>query len=294
MAYDTYELSEYLGAPVELFLFKDDIAQRVWAFTTGDDALIDGLITYAPGIIGRTSVKAGGNEITSGIQVKVPIDSDVAQQFKAYLPSRPIGLIVQRYHYVDGAAERKTAFVGEVSTVAFENDGMATLGCDPLTKAMKRKVPWQVYKAGCNRALYEVGCGVSRAAFATPAGAYTVSGNTITSTAFGTKPDGWFSNGYLEVPATGDRRYIIAHVGNTITLDYPLFGLAAGEPLTAQAGCPRTRAVCRDRFNNLPNYLGWDWIPQINPFDTNFGPSQSGKASDFISGIKGLFLKKGN
>lgn len=276
MAYDTYELSQYNGAPVELFLFSDDVSQKVWAFTTGEDALLDGLTLYVPDIISRSSVKAGGSEIAGAIQVKVPLTSTIAEQFKAYLPTRPIGLTVQRYHRTDTAVQRVTVFSGQVTTAAFENDGMTALNCEPVTKAVKRKVPWQVYKAGCNHALYELGCGVSRELFATGAGAYTLSGTTLTSLEFGAKPDGWFNNGYVEAPATGERRYIIGHVGNVITIDYPFIGLSAGQALTAYAGCDRQRATCRDKFNNLQNMLAFDWIPSDNPFDKNFGPSGSG------------------
>lgn len=280
MAYSTYELSKYDGAPVELLLFKDSVADQKWAFTTGEDALVDGLLTYMPDIIGRGEVKQGGNEIAGSLQIKVPIESDIAQQFKSYLPARPIALTIQRYHRNDVAQERVTMFIGQVTTVAYENDGMATLNCEPLTKAIKRKVPWQLYKGGCNRALYEFGCGVSRALFEEATSSYSQTGATLTSVAFGTHADGWFNNGYVEVPSSGERRFVISHIGNNIVLDYPFFGLLPGEPISAYAGCDRTRQTCRDKFSNLPNMLGFDWIPQTNPYDTSLGPTQAGSGTN--------------
>jgi uncharacterized phage protein (TIGR02218 family) len=293
MAYDTYELSNYDGAPVELILFKDDVAQQQWAFTTGEDALIEGLLTFIPDIINRSGIKAGGSEITGSIQIKVPVESAIAQQFKTYLPSRPIGVNIRRFHFNDVAEQLVTLFIGQVTTVAFENDGMATLNCDSVVKALTRKVPWQLYKGGCNNALYEFGCGVSRDLFVEPATAYALAGTTLTSIAFGANPDGWFNNGYVEVPSTGERRYIIGHVGNVLTLDYPLFTAVDGEAINAYAGCDRTRQTCKDKFNNLPNMLAFDWIPETNPYDTNLGPSQAGGSSKASTVLRALIAKAG-
>ena len=279
MAFDTYELSDYNGAPVELLLFKDDVAQWQQAFTTGEDALVDGLLTYLPGIISRSEIKQGGSELVGTIQVKVPYDSDIAQKFKTYLPSRPIGLVLQRYHRNDVAQERVTLFIGQITTTAFESDGMVTLNCAPMTKALQRKVPWQVIQGGCIRALYEFGCGVSRELFATAATGYSLTGSTITSIAFGAHPDGWYSNGYVEVPSTGERRFIIGHVGNIIEMDYPLFSLTPGEPINAYAGCDRTLDTCKAKFDNVPNRLGFDWIPRENPYDISLGPQGAGGGS---------------
>lgn len=288
MSYDTYELSAYNGAPVELFLFRDDVAQQTWAFTTGDDKLVDGLVSYIPDVISRTAIKQSGGQVPDGIQIKVEASSNLAQQFKAYLPARPISLVVQRYQRKDAGMERVTMFAGQVTTVAFENDGMATLNCQPVTKSIRRKVPWQVYKSGCNWALYELGCGVSRAAFATPAGAYTMAGNVITSAQFAAKPDGWFTVGYVEVESTGERRFITSHVGGAITVNYPFSGLVDGEPLVAYAGCQRNKTVCAEKFNNLDNKLGFDFIPELNPYDTTFGTTDSG--SSFASVLGRAFI----
>jgi hypothetical protein len=279
MAYETYEISKYDGAPIELLLFKDDVAQQTWAFTTGDDAIVDGLVTYLPDVIERTSVKQSGAKAPDGIQVKVPSDSNLARQFVAYLPVRPVALIAQRLQRNDGTLERVTFFTGAAVTVGFEPDGMATINCQPAMKSIGRKVPWQVYKSGCNWALYEEGCGVLRSLFATVAEGYTTSGLTVVSGSFLSHPDGWFNNGYIEAGLTGERRYIVGHVGNTLTLNYPFFNLAPDAVLTAYAGCQRDKATCAGKFNNLDRKLGFDFVPELNPYETNFGTQDAGSSS---------------
>jgi uncharacterized phage protein (TIGR02218 family) len=275
MPFDTQELSQYGGQPSELFHFRNSVGQTVFALTTGEDEFADGLTLYVPGVINRTSVRQTTEDPSSSLEIRVANDSTIAQQFKAYLPSKPINLLIYRFHANDSGMERRTIFIGQVVSVSFGNDGIATINCDPVTKSRGKKVPWQVYKKGCNWALYEHGCGVLRALFETPVLSYVTSGDTITAAVFAEQEDTWYSNGYIERVVNGERRYITGHVGTDIQLDYPFFDLDAGEALIAVAGCSRTEEVCRDKFDNLINYLGWDYIPEENPYDTNFGPAET-------------------
>jgi len=46
------------------------------------------------------------------------------------------------------------------------------------------------------------------------------------------------------------------------------YGMIYGSlTVTLYPGCPRDRQTCNDRFNNLENYGGFDWIPSRNPFN---------------------------
>lgn len=273
MAYNDQEISSYGGAPVELFLFRDTAGQAVESLSTGEDEVLDGLVLYRPGVINRTSIRQTTEDPTGSIEIKVPADSSFAQRFKAYLPAKPISVLVYRYHVTDIGLERRTLFIGAVTSIDFDSEGIATVACSPITTAMGKKVPWQVYKKGCNWALYGHGCGVLRAAFETPVLAYTATGDTITSAVLGSYDDEWFRSGYIEVVSTGERRFILSHVGNTIILEYPFFDLPSGQALVAVAGCDRSEEMCKVKFDNLPNYLGFDYIPDTNPYDTNFGPA---------------------
>jgi len=273
MAYNDQEVSSYGGAPVELFLFRDSAGQVVESLTTGEDELLDGLVLYRPGVVNRTSIRQTSEETTGSIEIRVPADSAFAQRFKSYLPAKPISVIVYRYHATDLSVERRPLFIGSVTSIDFDAEGIATVACTPVTAATGKKVPWQVYKKGCNWALYGHGCGVLRAAFETPVLVYTATGDTLVSTTVDAFDDGWFRHGYVEVVSTGERRFILEHIGDTLTLEYPFFNLPAGEALIVVAGCDRSEETCRVKFNNLPNYLGFDYIPDTNPYDTNFGPT---------------------
>lgn len=280
MSYSEKEYSLSDGTPVELFLFEDDIALNNWAFTTGDSQLVDGSITYLPDIISRTSVSQKAGETPGAIEIAIPGNSNLASQFIEYLPARPISLRVFRYHRTDAGEEKRVVFIGRAASISFDDEGaVASIACYPVTKSSGRTVPWQIYKGGCNWALYGVGCGVLESSFELDSPSIlAVNGDQIQAAEFSTFDDRWFANGYLRVVSTGEVRFITDHVGDTITLVYPISGLGVGDAIKVYPGCDRTAQTCRDKFNNIANYLGWDYIPSDSPFEDSLDgtPSNSG------------------
>jgi uncharacterized phage protein (TIGR02218 family) len=53
-----------------------------------------------------------------------------------------------------------------------------------------------------------------------------------------------------------------AVVGVSLTLAYPLESApSTGDTFTAYWGCDHTQATCTNRFNNLPNFRGFPYVP---------------------------------
>jgi uncharacterized phage protein (TIGR02218 family) len=122
------------------------------------------------------------------------------------------------------------------------------------------------YKAEliCQHSLYSADCGANQPEKRVDDTIASISGTTLTMNVTGTYDDGWFSGGILEYG--GNARFITSHSGNTITISRPLAGLGIGESVALYPGCDRTMSTCKDKFDNLDNYLGFPWIPQENPF----------------------------
>jgi hypothetical protein len=64
-----------------------------------------------------------------------------------------------------------------------------------------------------------------------------------------------------------ERRGIESHSGATFTVLGSTAGLDVGDYITAYPGCGRTRAECKNKFNNLPNYGGFAHLPGKSPFE---------------------------
>ena len=289
MPFNPEETSLFDGTPVELYYFRTDDAVESWTFTSGDTTVIDGVLRYAPVPISRTGLQSSTVEPQGQMRVTIPADDPLAAKFIAYLPERQVLLTVLQYHRSDTVAERIPVFIGTVNSVEFEN-GQAVLSCQPITKGLTRSVPWQSYKALCNWPLYGPGCGVLRAGFATvlPTGPQFVDADIVRDNAFSTQPNGWYTNGYLEVEQTRETRFVIAHTTNEIRLIYPLTSFEPGMTVRVYAGCDRTEATCRSKFNNITNYLGFNRVPIVNPFNTSFsgnGSSSGGTANGGFTDI---------
>lgn len=129
---------------------------------------------------------------------------------------------------------------------------------------LDRKIPRAVFQPGCDRTLYDKGCGLSRAS-------HQINGNaqggsdalrivTSLSDAAGT-----YSGGEVRIitgVSAGARRTIKRHAdGGVLLLAYPLpRGVMAGDAFQLWPGCNRTYAACQ-AFGNTPRFRGEPFIP---------------------------------
>lgn len=261
IGYTTFETSPFLGDPVEGFEFT--MGPDTYRYTSSAPAATFLGQTFAPEKIARTAMEFSQEDQAGNITISVPKGNAVAQLFVAFLPPFPVAIIIYRKHRPDD--EVHVEFVGKVMSVTFEG-AEARMVCAPVRSLLQKKVPGVVFQSQCNHNLYGIGCGVLKAAFKVTGTVVSISGSTLTAVVFGTKPDGWFNNGWVEL-AGGERRFIVSHVGTTVELMNRFVTLTPGTSFDAYPGCDRTETVCREKFNNLPRHLGFARIPTRNPYD---------------------------
>lgn len=126
--------------------------------------------------------------------------------------------------------------------------------------------PRAVYQPGCDRTLYDAGCGLARASFQNTGtvgiGSTAKQLNIALSTA---KASGFYTGGELRCVTglnAGAVRTIRTHLGASFNLAYPLDHLpAATDAVQLWPGCSRTIADCRDKFANLVRFTGKPFVP---------------------------------
>jgi hypothetical protein len=70
-----------------------------------------------------------------------------------------------------------------------------------------------------------------------------------------------------EIIVGNAHRTIIGHNGTQITIDRPFSAaVIAGSPFTAYAGCNHTPQCCREKFDKIINFGGWQYLPVKNPY----------------------------
>jgi uncharacterized phage protein (TIGR02218 family) len=217
------------------------------------------------------------------IEITMDATLDVAKQFIPYQPVRPLKVMVQKHHRDDPSDEFIAEFIGEVVSAAFDSEAeQVTFICRMTSSNFSRRVPWMIYQRQCNYGVYTAGCGVNKEDFETVGIIDSVIDSTISASEFGAHPDGWFRAGFVQNERTDEIRFIIGHTGAALLLQTPFVDLLVGDTVYAYAGDDRSYATCHNKFANGHRFLGFEWMPEKNPFTDNVygsgtpaGPSSS-------------------
>jgi hypothetical protein len=259
MSFDSLEKSQASGLPWEIYRFET--TGQSFFLTSADVAIAYLGQTYVPTTLRREEMEET-SEVDSGqIKIYIPSAHPLAQLFLPGLPPAPVQLTGFAGHF--GDSEVVAFYVGSVASSLFTDE--CELTCRSDKYILNRKIPKELFQALCNHIFGDPGCGIDLALF-TYAGAVSVidtTGTLITVPAFASTPKslkgGYFIQG-------NSNRAILDHTGATIRLMSGIPNLTVGAACSAVAGCAHTYPACAS-YNNVPNFLGFDLIPSINPFD---------------------------
>lgn len=262
MSFEDRETSRFGGQPVECYKFTQ--GDQSWYYTSADQQVVlptAGIFT--PAVIRRGELDFSQEDSGQEVPFMVPRSNPIAAFFIGELPSTPIWLTVYRAHRGDEDAPI-VIFTGKIVRCKTEESEATLIGAS-LMSMLTRAVPPVAMQTPCNHVLYSEGCGVNRTDCRDSIHVEGVAGDTITSSDFALRADGWFEGGRLETPE-GEMWFIVEHTGDTVRLLSPLPGLAADDTAWAYWGCDHLESTCGNKFGNLENYLGWTRIPSQNPF----------------------------
>lgn len=131
-------------------------------------------------------------------------------------------------------------------------------------EALAIQMPRNIYQPGCGHTLYDVGCGLSRAAFGVSSQADAGSTSSVLECDL-VNDAGWFDRGYIQFTGgvfDGVRKTIKRYSPGVITLFSPLPAAPdVGAVFIAYPGCNKSMDTCRDKFGNLPAFRGMPFIP---------------------------------
>ncbi len=267
MSYDAKEKSQYGGSPVELYKFV--YGSNTSYFTSADKDQSYASHTYLHDVITRGEIDASDEDQQGMLEVTVPRTNAIADLFIPNMPIYPVTLTIYRFHR--GDSEVVQLWMGEVASIAFTGSTVK-LSCQPVGNVLRRNIPSTTYQAQCNWSLYSTQCGISKTSFAEVATVATVAAAVLTLTISSDRASGYFTNGFV-VSSWNERVWVLAHTrlsssSAQLTLMTPFSAISAGAVVTVYAGCDRTLADCKNKFSNLPKFLGFPFIPTKNPFVT--------------------------
>lgn len=244
---------------IDLFRFVEDVT--VYTLTTGDAVVTYAAEDYAPTAgMSRGQIQMRTELNKDNLDVTFPITNTTARHWMLDKVQALVTLTV--FTQIDG--ETEVAWKGRMVSVKPDSANIVITFESVLT-SLRRQGLGPRYQRRCRYSLYRRGCNLDAADFAEPATVVSVSGRVVTVSGIGAFADNFFTLGMLET-ADGELRFINSHTSGTLVLTRPV-ALAASDAVTLYPGCDRSRAVCDGKFNNLPNYGGFDWIPTRNPLN---------------------------
>jgi len=248
--------------PVELYHLWNDNGDH-WRYTSGDVSVDFDGETYLPATISRGSIRFTAQIDLTSLVIKFGYLDDPALEYIAINPIEGIWIEVSKLHRDMDPLEAVILFSGQLKTVSFKGP-VASATCIGFEHFLKKIIPIWRYQVNCNHFLFDENCSLTKASYITSTTiSLDATGLILTSSDFALQADGFFIRG--EVIFGQESRTIVDHVGDVITLNYRMVTLIDGSAITAYPGCDGRIETCRDKFDNINNFLGFPFIPVDNP-----------------------------
>lgn len=261
VTFTTADQSEQDGNRIELFEFlAGDVYYR---YHNGQTNLLHNGFEWLPTQIKRGRSSVNQDKLRNSSKISVDIKNPFAASFIGQSIEADVRVKVYQVHL--GASGERVVWTGRI-TKATANEKTVEFECQSSLSILAREGLRAKFERGCRHQLYSTGCGLSRAAHELIVEGVQESGAQISANAFSTQADGWWTGGVLQ-NAAGEKRLVIAHTGNIITLSRPFVATANGGTVTVAPGCDKTLPTCQSKFNNDDNFGGLWHMPTKNPFE---------------------------
>lgn len=270
MAFSLRELSLFQGEPIGLFRFAR--GNLVWRYTTAEAPVqLGDELFEAPGGISRSAIQDSSQRAKNRLTITLPIDLPVASNWTPFPTAQRVLVTCLSLHR--GDTDFAVEWTGRVVSPKFY-DTWLELVCEPsrsITKSRGSNLRWQ---RGCPLPLYSKGVGMCNLDEEEHKVVGTVSqvvGLQITAPEFATVPTGRLAGGFIRWTRPDgelDFRTIMAHLGDTIIVDFGTDSLPEDAEVEAFPGCAHTWEDC-GYYDNQDNYGGVLTIPVKSPHDGN-------------------------
>lgn len=242
-----------------------------WRYTSADRALqVDGAVHEPIAGLKRGRIVQSPEQGKAKLDITAPLSMPVLALWR---PMPPMERITFRLRILDkGSGEVRIGWMGIVADVD-EGQHTAKISCVSNVVSMAANGLNRVWQIACGAAVYSQGrgqCNLQANDWAIETRLSHMQGVTVQSLAFASKPDGYFNGGFIQwrIGAGIERRFVIAHRGDTLTLMTPV-PARAPQAVTVWPGCDHTLQTCHDKFNNALNYTGQHTIPPKNPWGSD-------------------------
>lgn len=248
-------------------LFKFVRGSTVWTYTSSDVAIVYDSETYTPQVIGHGE-RASRSELSKeNLVVNISLASPLAIDLLSYFGEEIMTMTL----FVSTDSGTDVAWKGRYVNQKPSGNQLA-LVIESIFTSLGKPGLRARYQKTCRHTLYGTSCGLSKSSFELSTSLTAISGVTLTVPGASAEDDGYYLGGMIQSLTDNSLRWVVNHVGGTLTLVRPFEQLeldivAGGGTTTVKVypGCKHTRGVCLNKFNNILNFGGFPWIPKKNP-----------------------------
>lgn len=269
MTAETQDRSVSDGAPIECVAFIAD--HKSWFYSTSPVPItVDGDL-YEPLPQSRNAIDVTSViDTIATIDFRLPSDCELAQTFCYTISPKRLDIIIKRVQEGgDYSTDFTIEYIGEISG-ASADDGSNWASIKSAGKLQTRLnggLSSIFYQRICNHVLFDVRCKVVKADFTESAIVTKIQGQIITVDNM-VYPNGDLVGGEMLNTRTGETQSIVTNITNVLRIGYRFFDLIVGDTVDLTQGCDHARlGHCKNRYNNVPNYGGFDFVPEVNPFE---------------------------
>lgn len=248
--------------PVELYHIWQDGGSH-WRYTDGDISVTFDGDVYSPATLSRTGSKYDTQLEVTSLTINASYVETPILEFIAINPIELLWLSVSKLHREQSPLEADVVFIGQIKSASFQG-AAAALTCVGFEHFLQMSVPRWRYQLTCNHILFDAKCSLLETSYKTTATVTLDATKTIlTSATFSGQADNYFTGGKLVFGS--EKRTIVDHTGSNVKLMYKMKALEDNDSVDAYPGCDGNVDTCKDKFNNIINFLGFPFIPQENP-----------------------------
>jgi hypothetical protein len=248
------------GKPVELYTFAR--GSWLWRYTSANRevTVAETGLTFIPAKIQRGELRRKDETGAQSVEITFGRKLGILSALRDGTTLPMIGSL-HRYHEAAGGLPALWIW-GDVGGLSLEGS-MATCQITSSEAKLPSPVPRALISTQCQVGTYTPRCGVNAVDFMFETTIDTIARSIITVASVDGHPDGYYSNGVMQV---GDSYFHIeAHVGENLKI----FGLLpefvnVGDDVRIFKGDDKTFASCKS-FNNHLNFVGFPYLPQSNP-----------------------------
>lgn len=255
------------GEPIEVYKFIG--SGGIFRYTNNSEPITVDKEEYLPSEITRGAIEVGSvidSPMTNDFVI--PANDKLALAYAFEYSPQELRVEVRRVHRGDNYATDFTVeWQGIAKSYNTSEDRTTISTVSVIQDQLSGNTVAIYYQRMCNHRLYDARCKVNRADYTT-ASQVTVIQNQIITVENTFVANGQLRGGEIKLVRTGETRGIIDNNDNVLRIGYPFASVELGDTVEMSKGCNHLRlGDCKNLFNNVNNYGGFDDIPLVNPFE---------------------------